>query len=65
MTTWTDATVQSETWTGDATGASVFDPLIFSHELVGGLRMFDLGSADGKREIWDSATVQSESWTPA
>lgn len=63
--TWTDATVQTETWTEETPSLHVFSPLVFSHGFVGSLRAFALGSADGNTEVWDAASVNTESWTPA
>ena len=56
MTTWTPATQQNETWTGEAPAQRVFDPHVFDRAPI-----FDTGSMAG---IWDGKTVQAEVWTP-
>jgi hypothetical protein len=61
MTTWTEKTQQSETWTVVTQETRVFSPLVFSHAYYNGKRVFALGASAG---IWDARSEQSETWTP-
>ncbi len=55
--TWTEKTVQSETWTARAQQLRVFDPDVFDLAPI-----FDTGSSAG---IWIARTEQSEVWAEA
>lgn len=54
MTTWTEKTKQSETWTADTARPHVFDPAVFAPNPV-----FDTYKAG----LWTDKAEQSETWT--
>ena len=62
MTTWTEKTQQSETWTAKSIEdyPRVFSPRVFATRVVSGRRVFDTGPTSG---VWDAQTEQSETWT--
>jgi hypothetical protein len=58
MTTWTEKTEQSETWTAaPGNRARVFSPLVFS--------VWPVFATGVSSDFWTEKTEQSETWTPA